>query len=322
MRKLATIRIVKEIKPIEGADFIELVLIDGWQCIAKKGAFNQGDKCVYFEIDSFLPIEPQYEFLRKSSFKKMGDKEGFRLKTIKLRGQLSQGLALPLSEIDYDFSLVTEGADLTEILGVVKYEKPIPAQLQGTVKRYFPSFLKKTDQERVQNIEPETIKGHWLATEKLDGTSFTCYLYQGEFGVCSRNLELVESEDNLYWKIARELDLELTLKDGYAIQGEIIGPGVQGNPYKLTKHELYIFHIFDINKQAYLPMYQVPGALDGLKTVPWVDSYVNLEEMSTEEILKYAEGKSILNSETEREGIVFYQEARSFKAISNKFLLK
>src|SRR5438876_1094061 len=93
-RKLASIRKISEVLPIEGADNIELVKVDGWQCVTKKGEFKPGDLCIYFEIDSFLPIRSEFEFLRKSSYKKMGDKEGFRLKTIKLRGHLSQGLVL------------------------------------------------------------------------------------------------------------------------------------------------------------------------------------------------------------------------------------
>lgn len=131
-RKLASIRRISEIKPIEGADDIELAIVDGWQCIVKKGEFKPGELCVYFEIDSFLPIRPEYEFLRKSSYKKMGDKEGFRLRTIRLKGQISQGLVLKVEDIgdmcpDQDSFMLED--DLTEELGIIKYEPPIPACL-------------------------------------------------------------------------------------------------------------------------------------------------------------------------------------------------
>lgn len=133
-RKLASIRVIAEIKPIEGADNIELAIVDGWQCVVKKGEFKPGNVCIYFEIDSFLPIIPAFEFLRKSSYKKMGDKEGFRLKTIKLRGQISQGLVIPFN-LDLLLGLYIPpegikcalGEDLTELLGVLKYNPPIPA---------------------------------------------------------------------------------------------------------------------------------------------------------------------------------------------------
>src|SRR5271165_4747878 len=180
MRKLATIRTIDEVLPIEGADNIVLVKIDGWQCVALKTEFVQGDQCIYFEIDSFIPLIPQVEHLRARAYKKMGDKEGIRIKTIKLRGQISQGLALPLSSfpILYDHipicgwspfhyteaelaALYKKGAeelaqrDFSELLGVVLYEPPIPTQLGGQVRGNFPSFIQKTDQERCQNMVAE-----------------------------------------------------------------------------------------------------------------------------------------------------------------------
>ena len=144
-RKLATIRKIKDIVPIEGADAIELALVDGWQVVVAKNVGHKvGDKIVFCEIDAFLPIKEEFEFLRKSSYKKMGDQEGFRLKTIKLRGQISQGLILPYSVIPiaqfasaYD---LPEGMDVSEMLGIVKYEPPVPAQLAGKVKGFFPSY--------------------------------------------------------------------------------------------------------------------------------------------------------------------------------------
>lgn len=319
-RKLASVRTIKELIPIENSDFIELAKIDGWQCIVKKGEFKVGDKCVYFEIDSFLPLREEFEFLRKSSYKKMDNKEGFRLRTIKLRGQLSQGLALPLSSFP-ELSEVHVGADVTNDLGVLKYEKPIPPQLHGKVKRYFPSFLKKTDQERVQNLSEEILEGFWLMTEKLDGTSFTCYKYKGEFGVCSRNLELKETEENLYWKIAREYSLQDKCPDGFAIQGEIVGPGIQYGGYT-KKPTLFVFHIWDIEKQEYLPLIKAErwAMKLGLEFVP----VIGVAEITpdVDRILKMAEGVSSIDDKTEMEGVVFYKDPFSFKAISNKYLLK
>ena len=216
-RKLATIRKISNLSPIEGADKIEVATIDGWKVVVAKDVNHKvGDWVVYCEIDSFLPIKEEFEFLRKSSYKKMGDQEGFRLKTIKLRGQVSQGLILPMSVFgDFGWT-VYEGLDVTERLGIVKYEPPIPAELAGKVKGLFPSFLRKTDEERVQNLTSEyeeLKKQKFYVAEKLEGSSATFYYKDGEFGVCCRNLELLESEGNTFWKVARELDLENKMRN-------------------------------------------------------------------------------------------------------------
>jgi len=198
-RKLATTRKITDIRAIDGADVIELATVGGWNVVvAKDVRYKVGDIVVYCEIDSFLPIKEEFEFLRKSSYKKMGDQEGFRLKTIKLRGQVSQGLILPIGVLPItQFATahdLPEGMDVTEMLSIVKYEAPIPAELSGKVKGGFPYFLHKTDEERVQNLVNEyeeyklTSKHQFYMTEKLDGSSATFYMNEGEFGVCSRNL--------------------------------------------------------------------------------------------------------------------------------------
>ena len=170
MRKLATIRTVTEILPIKGADMIVLAVVDGWKCVVKKDEFKAGDSAVYCEIDSFLPIKPEFEFLRKSSFKRMGDKEGFRLRTVKLRGQISQGLLLPISVLGRE---PQPGEDITEELGIEKYEPPTPTCLSGKVVGPFPATVQKTDEERIQNlaIDFKSYKYRtFFVTEKLDGT--------------------------------------------------------------------------------------------------------------------------------------------------------
>lgn len=352
-RKLASIQRVAGIRPIEGADAIEVVRINNWDVVSKKGEYSPGDLCVYFEIDSFLPIREEFEFLRKSSFKKMADWAGFRLRTIKLRGQLSQGLVMPLSILEgtdeykigmsegrlqvgpYDNSLVIEeGADVTADLGVIKYEAPIPAELAGKVKGNFPSFLRKTDEERVQNLV--TRYENWIAddldfyvTEKLDGSSATFYLNEGEFGVCSRNLDLLETEENTFWKVARELKLEEKLREygkNLAIQGELIGEGIQGNPYKIKGQTVKFFNVFDIDSQSYygLPMFLATFQHQfHLETVPILTNLTMKLPKTIDDCLAFAEAKSVLNLNFDREGIVFRTMGRdvSFKAISNKFLL-
>ena len=376
-RKLASIQRIGKVLPIEGADAIEMVTVNSWKVVTKKGEFKEGDLCVYFEIDSFLPMEKDFEFLRKSSYKKMGDLEGFRLKTIKLRGQVSQGLCLPLSILEkedemkigiskqpwgdqlqlgpYDDAIVIEeGADVTEYMCVLKYEPPIPAELSGKVKGSFPGFIRKTDEERIQNMtkEFENMRSQsYYITEKLDGSSATYYFRNGVFGVCSRNLELADpgefepgivicedgierpKKENTFWKVAKELFIEEklgTLEENFAIQGELIGEGIQGNPYRIKGHTLRIFNIFNIDTQEYLSLDGMIKFLEKinvddkpLELVPILDYEYNLPD-TIDLILMQAEGKSALNPNTEREGIVIrnHDKSVSFKAISNSFLLK
>jgi len=373
-RKLASIQRIASIRPIEGADAIEVARINNWDVVVKKNEFKVGELCVYFEIDSFLPIREEFEFLRKSSYKKMGDQEGFRLKTIRLRGQVSQGLVVPITILNgeeemkigisrqpdgdrlqlgpYDNALVIdEGVDVTELLGVVKYEPPIPAELAGKVKGSFPSFLRKTDEERVQNLVKEYAQWKeqdldFYVTEKLDGSSATYYYKDGVFGVCSRNLELAEPEEfvegmimcadgierprqqNSFWKVAQEIGLKEKLEAygrNIAIQGELIGEGIQGNPYKIKGQTVRFFNLFYIDSQEYagLPMFLATMQHDlKLETVPILEMSANLPN-TIDELLAYADAKSVLNPNFDREGVVLRSMDRkiSFKAISNKFLM-
>jgi RNA ligase (TIGR02306 family) len=373
-RKLASIRKISDIQPIEGADLIEMAVVDGWKLVTgKDNGFKTGDFVIYCEVDSFLPIREEFEFLRKSSYRKMLDQEGFRLRTIKLRGQVSQGLILPLSILEgeyedqklghlqtpdgpiyqlgpYDGALVIEeGADVTHLLGIIKWDPPIPAELAGVAKGNFPSFIPKTDEERIQNLAKNYDKmkdKKFYVTEKLDGTSSTFYVYNGEFGVCSRNLDLCRPEDfvegmiicddgverakkeNTFWKVAKNLDIEVNMLDmggNFAIQGEIIGEGIQGNPYKVKGQALKVYNAFNIDSQEYFDFehFNLIAKSLGLDTVPIIDENFELPE-TIDEILKFAEGKSTLNQSAEREGYVIRSLDRktSFKVISNNFLLK
>ena len=335
MRKLARIETIDEISPIPEADKIEVARIQGWDVVVKKGDFKPGNKCVYFEIDSFLPIKPEYEFLRAGCYRKLDDKEGFRIKTIKLKGQVSQGLALPLETLngltDKPAIQLEPGTEVTELLGVTKYERPIPAQLAGKTKGGLPFNVPKTDEERVQNLAKELSEwsGHFgYVTEKLNGSSMSVYLFNDEFGICSRNLNLIEDEKNTFWKVAREMDLETKLRalgKNITIQGELIGEGVQKNTYKLKGQTFRMFNAFnpDIFKHYnYRELLELSTQIN----VPIVPVLNELFEItSIEDILKVADGKSVLNSEVDREGIVIRTRNRrriSFKAISNEFLLK
>ncbi len=327
MRKLATIRKIDAVLKHPNADRLEIYVVDGWKVIDMKGRYQVGDIVIYCEIDSFLPVREEFEFLRKSSFKRMAGKEGFRLRTIRLRGELSQGLLIAKEVLPSDFTWKELGEEVTEVLGIEKYERPIPASLAGIAKGDFPGFLRKTDEERIQNLPYDELKNYtYTVTEKLDGSSWTAYVRDGVVGVCSRNLELVEDEKNSLWNIFRQYELEeklMALDKNIALQGELIGGKIQGNPYKMNNFDVRIFKIWDIDASTYLSIEEMTtlSATLGLKTVPILETGVQLPE-TVEEALAYADGTSQL-FETCREGLVLYAEDTErvhFKIISNEFL--
>lgn len=326
MRTLATIQSIKALEPIPEADAIQKATVLGWQLVVKKGEFQVGDLVVYCEIDSLLPDRPEFEFLKP---------RGMRIRTIRLRGQISQGICFPLSVLPQGTPIV-EGADVTEILGVQKYEAPIPAQLAGIAKGGFPSFIPKTDETRVQVLQDQLDRfagTRCYITEKLDGSSVTYYLHDGAFGVCSRNLELLETEDNSLWKVARQSDVETKLRAlsrNIALQGELVGEGIQGNLYKLRGQHVFFFSAFDIDNHRYLDFETFNTLLQDLdlKSVPVLDTAFELvNDIPT--LVGMANGKSVLR-EVEREGLVIrpyatWDDGRnrvSFKTISAEFLLK
>lgn len=343
MRKLATIRRIDEINPIPNADAIEVATVGGWRVVVKKGEFAVGDLAVYCEIDSWIPHDLAPFLSKGNEPKEYNGVKGERLRTIRLRGQLSQGLLMPRHVVLDKIGEIHEGMDVTDLLGIQKFEPPIPAQLAGEVLGMFPSAVPKTDQERIQNLSAElaTWQGmEFEVTEKLDGTSCTFYLdADGELHVCSRNLDLKRNPENTLWRIADKNNVaEKMLAEGltnYAIQGEVIGEGIQGNKYNLKGQEFFVFDIYDVATGRYLPSNErfelcvklgLNKSLFGiaLPHAPVVDSAFVMN-CGVEDLLQMAEGKSVLNPKTEREGLVFKCTSDTsihFKAISNKFLLK
>jgi RNA ligase (TIGR02306 family) len=340
LRKLASIKPITYIKPIEGADAIECAIVDGgWPVVVKKGEYKVGDIAIYLEIDSWVPHKLAPFLSKGQEPREYNGVKGERLRTVKLRGQVSQGLLLPI-ELTFWRDI---GTDLTESLGIQKWEPPIPAQLQGTMKGNFPHFIPKTDQERCQNLRKDIFETHkeeiYEVTVKLDGSSTTIYVKDGEVGVCSRNIDLIETEGNSFWKAAREQNiieplLELCKEKGeeYAIQGELIGEGIQGNPEKIKGQRFYLFDIYSITCGEYFKANVRYSILDKLKMlgadiehVPIVDVDVRVAQAydSIDDLLEFAEGPS-LNPQTKREGLVFksWESDFTFKAISNSYLLK
>lgn len=347
-RKLASIQTISELNPIEGADRIECATVLGWKVVVGKGEFNVGDKVVYLEIDSVVPDKPEFAVLKS---------RGFRVKTCRLRKQISQGICFSTSILPPE-SPADIGKDVTEQLGVIKYEPYVPAQLVGKIKGAFPSWLHKTDEIRIQSV-PKVLERHrdkkfWV-TEKMDGTSMTVYLnameHGGEFGVCSRNLDLKEEGETAYWKYARESRLEETMRAisargdlgllNFALQGELIGPGIQGNRYGLDEVEFRVFNVYDVMKGAYVDLNVIQRTPEtsffyefleewGLMQVPIVATGYTLPS-TVDALVEYSKAKSVLNPMIWREGVVVrsQQEAYdeelhrlSFKVLNPEYLIK
>lgn len=364
MRKLATIRKVSEIAPIIGADKICHYRVDGWWIVDSVGRYQVNDLAVYIEIDAWCPHELAPFLSKGKEPREYNGVKGERLKTVKLRGAVSQGLLLPIQTGigGYPFIknsvgehiVVQEGMDVTELLGVQKWEPPIPAQLRGKIAGNFPSWLRKTDEDRIQNcfkdVSPR-LNESWTIEEKVDGSSMTVGYRKcdfildkdgqpipEEFAVCSRNLSLkLEDEDNTFVRVAKESSIQDAMKAygrNLGISGELIGEGIQGNKYDIKGHRWLVFNIFDVDTGKYVSAEERQFIIRDLvalgatiEQVPVIAAVgtTQLDGLSVDDFLEMAEGKSVLNPKTEREGLVFKNQTDpdiSFKAISNRWLLK
>ncbi len=338
-RKLASVQYVHHITPIEGADRIKCVHVLGWQCVANKGQFQVGDSCVYMEVDAFLPVCDRFEFLRSSSYKKselLG--EGFRLRTQKFRGQISQGLVQPLSilpEGDYQI-----GDDVTDLLGIRKWEVEEYATSGGTVTGEFPEGISKTDELRVQSYptlidELRQVPAYYIST-KMDGTSVTMYWRDGHFGVCGRNWEYADDGKCAMWKYAHEHNIPELLAQYHlsdlALQGEFCGPGIQKNRLKLTRPEWYVFNVIDLATRERYPLHRMQELCDRLQLqmVPIEEEGEAFPYDSVEVLLERAKGK--YPSGMNKEGIVIrpvepvysgtIDAPLSMKVLNNDYLLQ
>lgn len=358
MRALASIAKIKSSVPVKNTDRLNVTRMEGkgWNVITGRDEFQPGDLVVYFEIDSCLPIDERYEFLRERCLKNYREgqeiiKQVFRIRSMKLRGIYSQGLIMPLSLFP-EIRNPAEGDDVTELLNVELYsdleQRLNPSyQLSGDVMEDFPSWLEKTDEERIQNLadlfdNPGIKATLFEVTEKYDGASGT-FVYAPEFSpdpffVCSRNKRLKDTEFNVFWSIARKYGIQEALRDiyetthiSYAIQGECVGPGINSNRDKYDNLDFYVFLIKNVTENRWLSpveRYRVCRQL-GLKHVRVIEEGMAVFDRfhSVEDLLDYVESYSggLTERGHMREGMVFKSlpaGALSFKAVSNKYLLK
>ncbi len=328
MRNLASVQIIKSIENIENSDTLAVATINGWKVVVKRGEYKVNDMVIYCEIDSWIPHELA-PFLSKDRKipREYNGVIGERLKTVRLRGQISQGLILPTSILNIDFKLED---DVTEILNIQKWEPPIDLKMKGESRGNFPSQIPKTDETRIQNFRDYSIllNQKYHVHEKLEGSSITIYKIDGEFGVCSRNMNLKENNENKYWYATKKLNLIEKLKDydNIALQGELLGPGIQGNIYELSDYEIYFFNVYNIQTDEYfseLASFEFLNLLE-LKKVPLIAENFELPK-NIDTLIQLSDGESRLNSKVSREGLVYRNadsERISFKVISNNYLLK
>ncbi|MCL2067224.1 MAG: RNA ligase (ATP) [Treponema sp.] len=331
MRALVTIQKVKTISPIPDSDFLETAHVLGWQCVVKKGEFQAGDTGVYFEVDSFLPVEDRYEFLRTSSYRENVDNgKGFRIRTAKMRGQLSQGLFLR-PDLFPELEGCKEGEDVTEKLQVKKWYIPETANDGGVIIGERPFGIPASDEIRIQSA-PELLeqlqgKSYYITT-KMDGTSGIVYFIDGKIGCCSRNKEIKDDENALYWTPVYKYGLkEKFAKYGknIVLTGEICGPGIQRNKLRLPAIEWYVFDVKDWDSGSYFP-YDEAVKICAAFEIPVVPLEEQGKEFSysLETLLEKAKGK--YPSGLDKEGIVVRElqrpKALSFKVLNNDALLK
>lgn len=307
-----------DIQPIEGADFIvSATVVCGaggkWKGVISKTIYNVGDRCLVYLPDSLIPERPDMEFMRASNW---------RVKMRRFRGAPSEVLIMSVPQTIPFNDL---GTDVTQYLGVTKYHKPVPPNLQGKMVGEFPGFIPKMDEPNYQNAEGqeylEKLDGKpYYITEKCDGSSTTAFRYKGKFGVCSRNWELERDENNGYWQMAIKYQLESNLPEGYAIQWETCGPGIQSNPMGLKEISAFAFSGYKIDEHRYLTMMELWSLLDKLGMPSCKIDKVGIRFDKNNVTLlgegKYGNGK-------EREGVVvrsqenlLYGKPISFKVIN------
>jgi RNA ligase (TIGR02306 family) len=347
-RKLATVETVAAIGPIPNADAIVRARVRGWDVVTLKDEFRVGDPVVYFEVDSMLDVsDPRFEFLVKHGVRTdpQTDRSGHVLRTVKLRGQRSQGLALPLHSFPEIDQSATPGTDVTDLLGIIKWDPPLPPELAGVARGSLPHWTPTTDEERVQNLGDIFAAGdlaQWVATEKLDGTSCTFYFdpsVEHVFSACSRGRDLLRTDDSTQYRLADELGMRALLEalsarhDGsrVAVQGEIYGFGLQGNRLKLRDQRFSVFNFLVDGNQ--IPRQGWPAEVLAMSVPVYTD--LSFPSSLDQALTDVDSLRSLVNPQQRAEGVVWrttdvndvvMPDGRllkgSFKVVSNGYLLK
>ena len=305
------------------------------------------DLAVYFEIDSFLPIREEYEMLRASSYKSnefMG--EGYKLRTMKFKGQLSQGLVLKISQLPQLQGVqgLAEGFDVTEILGVKEWEMPEVASASGTIKQGRPTHIPKTDETRIQS-SPELLEEFrglpYYITTKMDGSSHSVgYRDADGLSYTSHNCTIIDDGKSDFVEYVKTKGIAKAIQtyaenNGHkmlVVQGEWCGAGIQKNRLKLMKPEWFVFTVAIDGKRVGLEKLKEVCKEIGAEMVPVEETGNDLLTVypTIDALLERAVGVGYNN--TQREGIVIrpaepvhsdiLSAPLSMKVLNNKYLLK
>lgn len=329
MRKLASIVTIDQIETHDQSDHLEIAHVLGWQIIVRKGEVQVNQKAVYCEIDSIISTE--YDWVPEA-VKERAKNGKMRIKTIKLRGKISQGLIVPLSNSIENFQEKEIGEDVTELLHIKKYKNiSIPSQsrnLGNRKKGTFPCHLiSKTDEPRIQS-HPwilKSMKGEdYYATLKMDGSSATYLRYEDIFMICSRNYIIDHESDTIWNKINLKYDINKILPEGFAVQGEICGPAIQKNLSNLKDYDFFVFNVYNITLKKRLNLEDMIYFCEKyhFQTVPIEERGIFQYESITE-LLEKAKG-FYPKTQHHREGLVYrtIEQSYSFKIINNDYLLK
>lgn len=327
-----TFETIKEIRAIEGADLIEAATLadkDFWFVVAK-GSFKTGQQCVYFPIDSILPDDL---ILKLGLVGKLAGKQHNRVKTKKLRGQVSQGIVADPEVLGVSMN---SSRPLHLTLGVTKYEPP--EVLEKTCRLVsLPDGMSKYDIESVDRhpIEAlELFKQPVWVSEKLEGTNVGLLVEADKDRLCTRLHEIVEIEgfQHTHWKTARRGLLDLgheirsVLGQDVILYGELIGPKIQGNIYGLSEHRILLYDI-KMRYGGYLGVeefmalvpedFRVPVLFEG-DLVLWTGQ-MNFDP----KILKVmSDGESKLTAGVAREGIVIKPLVETASPYIGRLILK
>lgn len=333
-RKLASIQYISAVRPHTNADALEIAEVLGWQIIIRKGEAVVGDKVVFCEIDSLLPIDQDWlpEAIKQRIIKD-NPKERFHVKTVRLRGELSQGLIIPIS--NFQISLPEEiGSDVSDMLNIIKEEIPTERGqcLQSSKdKILFPTlYVKKTDELRIQSNPGfiNELRGHpYYITEKYDGMSATYFISpeSGELMVCSRNYIRDDEDNDIYWSVAKKFQIfsELSKYPDFGIQGEICGPKIEDNKLGLAGYSFFIFNIVDLRTRDKVHFNDWGNFNYRLNFVKVIEIGEEFEYENIQQLLEKSQG-CYEHTKNPREGIVIRSKDQtiSFKVINNDYLIK
>lgn len=357
-RDLAIITKVQKIEPIPKYDRVVKATIENYPVIVQKDQFKEGDLCVYIFYDTLLPIKPEFEFLRKSSYSKLYD--GFRIRNMKMCGMYSSGIAFNLDILPEDF-VIKEGADVSEVLGIRKYDpeelqgkqqgqnkhknpimlffmqfkwfRKLYAKIRGKKIRQYPETVQKSDETNIEKLfnayKEQRPDERFYVTEKCEGSAGAWMLHgkRRKYLVFSHNVIRDSKDNNLWARVGKIYMLEKILrseKRNLCIQGEVCGPDIQKNIYGLKMPMLFVYKVTDVDTGEAFNFNELQQFCfkHDLVMVPLVGTGVTLPD-TLDEVLKDCEGTSVF-ANVPREGLVWRSmtdQSIGFKAKSRSYQL-